>query len=186
MQTAIEFDHAEVLTERDGDEVTPRHVFVDYKVNAPELVSEAIPEGTPMEEVGDRIDMLLGSVESPVSKAIYSDPATVVIFEDGGKVVAKTSPDDEYDPRVGSMICAYRKATRNRGSIDAKERAIGELLCQMGDEEAMALSQAARLCESFGCDPVRIGQLLMLTSHGWEANELADTLMLYAAIREAE
>lgn len=60
------------------------------------------------------------------TKAIIHDPATVLFFNDGSKVVSKAN-GDEYDPLFGIMACALRKVGRNRVRIDAWEPVIGFL-----------------------------------------------------------
>lgn len=67
------------------------------------------------------------------TKVIINDPATVVFFESGDKVVAKAKDGDEYDPLFGIMACALRKVGRNRVRIDAWEPVIDFLSSYLAD-----------------------------------------------------
>lgn len=67
------------------------------------------------------------------TKVIINDPATVVFFESGDKVVAKAKDGDEYDPLFGIMACALRKVGRNRVRIDAWEPVIDFLSIYLAD-----------------------------------------------------
>lgn len=66
-------------------------------------------------------------------RVIINDPATVVFFESGDKVVAKAKDGDEYDPLFGIMACALRKVGRNRVTIDSWEPVIGFLSSYLAD-----------------------------------------------------
>ena len=67
------------------------------------------------------------------TKVIINDPATVVFFESGDKVVAKAKDGDEYDPLFGIMACVLRKVGRNRVTIDSWEPVIGFLADYLAD-----------------------------------------------------
>ena len=67
------------------------------------------------------------------TKVIINDPATVVFFESGDKVVAKAKDGDEYDPLFGIMACALRKVGKNRVRIDAWESVIDFLSSYLAD-----------------------------------------------------
>lgn len=67
------------------------------------------------------------------TKVIINDPATVVFFESGDKVVAKAKDGDEYDPLFGIMACALRKVGKNRVRIDAWEPVIDFLSSYLAD-----------------------------------------------------
>lgn len=66
-------------------------------------------------------------------KVIINDPATVVFFKDGSKVVTKAKDGDEYDPLFGIMACALRKVGKNRVRIDAWEPVIDFLSSYLAD-----------------------------------------------------
>lgn len=66
-------------------------------------------------------------------RVIINDPATVVFFESGDKVVAKAKDGDEYDPLFGIMACALRKVGKNRVRIDAWEPVIDFLSSYLAD-----------------------------------------------------
>ena len=67
------------------------------------------------------------------TKVIINDPATVVFFKSGDKVVAKAKDGDEYDPLFGIMACALRKVGKNRVRIDAWESVIDFLSSYLAD-----------------------------------------------------
>lgn len=67
------------------------------------------------------------------TKVIINDPATVVFFKDGSKVVTKAKDGDEYDPLFGIMACALRKVGKNRVRIDAWEPVIDFLSSYLAD-----------------------------------------------------
>ena len=74
------------------------------------------------------------------TKAILSNPATIVFFDDGTKVVTKAHDGDWYDPVFGIMACAVRKLTRNRGhAVDEWEDVIGYLAGNLSCPDDMRL-----------------------------------------------
>ena len=54
-------------------------------------------------------------------RVIINEPATIVFFDDGTKVVTKCGAEDEYNPLFGVMACCLRKVGKNRVRIDAWE-----------------------------------------------------------------
>lgn len=44
-----------------------------------------------------------------IKRVIYNDPATVVLFDDGTKTVAKATDGDVYDRNTGLAICLAKK-----------------------------------------------------------------------------
>ena len=44
-----------------------------------------------------------------IKKVIFSDPATIVLWEDGTKTVVKTQKGDQYDPEKGLAMACMRK-----------------------------------------------------------------------------
>ena len=47
--------------------------------------------------------------EVAISKIIYSKPATVVLWDDDTKTVAKCAPGDTYSKETGLAICILKK-----------------------------------------------------------------------------
>ena len=72
-------------------------------------------------------------------KVIINDPATVMFFNDGSKVVAKAGHGDEYDPLFGIMDCALRKVGRNRVSTHLWEVVIKFLADYLADAKECRL-----------------------------------------------
>lgn len=52
------------------------------------------------------------SNENQIKKVIFSNPMTIIIWEDGKKTYAKTTEDDEYDPFRGFLLCYAKKNLR--------------------------------------------------------------------------
>ena len=47
--------------------------------------------------------------EVAISKVIYSNPATIVMWDDGTKTVAKCASEDIYSKETGLSICILKK-----------------------------------------------------------------------------
>ena len=57
-----------------------------------------------------------GTGQMPLpDRVIYSDPATIVLWDDGTKTVVKAQPDDGYDPDIGLLLCIAKRAYGNKG-----------------------------------------------------------------------
>lgn len=54
-------------------------------------------------------------------RVIINEPATIVFFDDGTKVVTKCGEEDDFNPLFGVMACCLRKIGKNRVRIDAWE-----------------------------------------------------------------
>lgn len=102
-------------------------------------------------------------------KVIINDPATVVFFESGDKVVAKAKDGDEYDPLFGIMACALRKVGKNRVRIDAWEPVIDFLSSYLAD---------AKECRV-------IADMLNTTADALELDDVMDAMEEYD-VRNAE
>lgn len=48
-----------------------------------------------------------------ITQVVYHNPATIVYFDDGDKVVVKTSPHDDYNPEAGLALCILKKMLGN-------------------------------------------------------------------------
>ena len=44
-----------------------------------------------------------------IRKAIFSDPATIVIFRDGAKEIVKCTKNDTYNPATGLALCIMKR-----------------------------------------------------------------------------
>lgn len=77
-----------------------------------------------------------------IEKVIQNGPATVALFDDGTKQVAKAHDGDGFDPRFGTLWCALRKAARNR-AIGHLEKAVRKVAQQAkGPDDYEALGNA--------------------------------------------
>lgn len=50
--------------------------------------------------------------ENKIKRVIFSNPMTIIIWEDGKKTYARTTEDDEYDPFRGFLLCYAKKKLR--------------------------------------------------------------------------
>ncbi len=48
-----------------------------------------------------------------ITKVVFHKPATIAYFDDGDKVVVKTSPHDDYNPEAGLALCVLKKMLGN-------------------------------------------------------------------------
>lgn len=53
--------------------------------------------------------MVVENETQKIKKVIFSDPATIVLWEDGTKTVVKTQKGDQYDPEKGLAMACMRK-----------------------------------------------------------------------------
>lgn len=44
-----------------------------------------------------------------IKQVIYSNPVTVIIWEDGTKTISRCDDDDIYDELTGFMLCIFKK-----------------------------------------------------------------------------
>lgn len=44
-----------------------------------------------------------------IKQVIYSDPVTIIIWEDGTKTLSRCDDDDVYDELTGFMLCIFKK-----------------------------------------------------------------------------
>ena len=54
--------------------------------------------------------------DSPISRVIFNNPATIILWADGTKTIAKTHGDDAFDPEKGFAVACAKKLL---GSGDA-------------------------------------------------------------------
>lgn len=94
--------------------------FVGVKIEVPEAL------------LGVGLTKVSYKTTTPV-KCIMNDPATILFFSDGQKVVSKAHGGDTYDPLFGIMACALRKTSNNRERIDNWEVVIAFLSCFLAD-----------------------------------------------------
>lgn len=52
------------------------------------------------------------SNENRIKKVIFSNPMTIIIWENGKKTYARTTEGDEYDPFRGFLLCYAKKNLR--------------------------------------------------------------------------
>ena len=66
-------------------------------------------------------DNITTAVKSPafeIKNVIFSNPATVVLWEDGTKTVVKCQEDDIYDEHTGLALCIAKKALGNQSNFN--------------------------------------------------------------------
>lgn len=59
---------------------------------------------------------MIMSINTPIKKVIFNNPATIVMWMDGSKTVVKCGADDIYDPEKGLAMAIAKKALGNKGS----------------------------------------------------------------------
>lgn len=47
-------------------------------------------------------------IESEIKKVIFNPPATIVLWKNGDKTIAKTCKGDLFDPEIGLMTCIFK------------------------------------------------------------------------------
>lgn len=75
-------------------------------------------------------------------KVICNDPATIVLFDDGTKVVTKAHDGDSYDWVAGIAFCCLRKALRNR-NFDRYEKQVRKLVDKVYERDPHDMSNMA-------------------------------------------
>ena len=112
-----------------------------------------VKENTDKEGLDEAIMKIFGieSRKAPKAKqVILNDPATVVIWEDGTKTVTKAKDGDEYDDKVGLLLCAVRKASNNRIRVEDMEEAV-RAVAKLDERQMRALSAALEVtADNFG------------------------------------
>ena len=58
-----------------------------------------------------------GDDDSPISSVIFNDPATIILWSDGTKTIAKTHGDDAFDPENGFAVACAEKVLGNVGAF---------------------------------------------------------------------
>lgn len=53
-----------------------------------------------------------------ITKVIFNDPATIVIWADGTKTVVKCQPGDTYSKETGLALCIAKKYLGNKGNFN--------------------------------------------------------------------
>ncbi len=66
-----------------------------------------------------------------IKHVIFNDPATIVFFEDGDKIVVKAMSEDRYQPEMGLAMAYVKKAF---GSRSAYQRFVEQWLPEEGEE----------------------------------------------------
>lgn len=76
-------------------------------------------------------------------KVICNDPATIVLFDDGTKVVTKVHDGDAYDWVAGIAFCCLRKALRNR-NFDRYEKQVRKLVDKVYERDPHDMASELR------------------------------------------
>ena len=96
------------------------------------------------------------------TKVICSEPATIVLFDDGTKVVTKAHDGDAYDWVAGIAFCCLRKALRNR-NFDRYEKQVRKLVDKVYRRNPHDMSNELRA----------IGKALIMTADALEVDDEA-------------
>lgn len=88
------------------------------------------------------LNRLAESFRPKPKKVICNDPATIVLFDDGTKVVTKAHDGDSYDWVAGIAFCCLRKALRNR-NFDRYEKQVRKLVDKVYERDPHDMSNMA-------------------------------------------
>ena len=55
--------------------------------------------------------------DSIISRVIFNDPATIILWSDGTKTIAKTHGDDAFDPEKGFAVACAKKLLGGRNAF---------------------------------------------------------------------
>lgn len=96
-------------------------------------------------------------------KVICNNPATIVLFDDGTKVVTKVHDGDSYDWVAGIAFCCLRKALRNR-NFDRYEKQVRKLVDKVYERDPRDMSNMANELRA-------IAKGLSMTADALEVND---------------
>lgn len=60
-------------------------------------------------------DNLKNTFLGMITKVVFNDPATIVLWNDGSKTVVKCNPEDKFDPEKGLAMACMKKLFGNKG-----------------------------------------------------------------------
>ena len=102
--------------------------------------------------------------DSIISRVIFNDPATIILWSDGTKTIAKTHGDDAFDPEKGFAVACAKKLLGN------------------GDSFRMEFAKWAPVDEEPNIDGFKVGDrvTLALSSH-W----LRKAVLVWSSINRA-
>ena len=70
-----------------------------------------------IDELTKRFDLKTSVPEHlKIKKAVFNNPCTIVLWEDGTKTVVKTQNNEVYDAEKGLAMCIAKKALGNKGN----------------------------------------------------------------------
>lgn len=85
--------------------------YIDLLLNSWDDELRKIKQSVPFDAINLNADIL-----NHITQVVYHDPATIVYFDDGDKVVVKTSPHDDYNPEAGLALCILKKLLGNNAA----------------------------------------------------------------------
>lgn len=86
------------------------------KNKLPKLPGDFVRFLKPIVNYGDVSGCLFERVY--IKEVIYNNPATIVMWSDDTKTVAKCNPADKYNPEFGLMWCILKKFYKNSAIRD--------------------------------------------------------------------
>lgn len=60
----------------------------------------------------------LEKLSNKISKVVFNDPATIIIWKDGSKTVVKTQGDEVFDKEKGFLMAVAKKLGDNKGNYN--------------------------------------------------------------------
>lgn len=108
------------------------------------------------------LDRLAENFRPKPNKVICNNPATIVFFDDGTKVVTKVHDGDAYDWVAGIAFCCLRKALRNR-NFDRYEKHVRKLVGKVYERDPYDMPNELRA----------IGKALIMMADALEVDDEA-------------
>lgn len=101
-----------VIRLENGEIIKGRCISMESYYNKPNNK----PNRFSIELIVDDINNNDNSILPNIKKVIFNRPATIVLWDDNTKTVAKCSENDKFDPEKGLMACITKKALGNKGN----------------------------------------------------------------------
>lgn len=60
----------------------------------------------------------LEKLSNKISKVVFNEPATIIIWKDGSKTVVKTQGDEVFDKEKGFLMAIAKKLADNKGNYN--------------------------------------------------------------------
>ena len=102
----------------------------------------------PYSDIYNRITSKQKAINS-ITKVIFNDPATIVIWSDGTKTVVKCDERDEFDPEKGLAMAICKKHFGGGSYNDIFKKWIPEETPEIEIDGQIAMTEIAEKLEAF-------------------------------------